>query len=58
MDSNEVFDWAIVYVRRTVDAGIFSDKGNEILDPKGTLTHTESLAAIRRPLIKAELINN
>ncbi|WP_158386095.1 InlB B-repeat-containing protein [Clostridium aceticum] len=58
VDSNEVSDWATAYVRRTVDAGIFSGKGNGILDPKGTLTHAESLAAIRSLLIKAELINN
>ncbi|MCC5910806.1 MAG: InlB B-repeat-containing protein [Clostridiaceae bacterium] len=58
VDSNEVADWATVYVRRAVDAGIFSGKGDGILDPKGTLTHAESLTAIRNLLIKAGLINN
>ncbi|AKL96977.1 surface protein [Clostridium aceticum] len=56
-DSKEVSSWAAAHVQRTVNADIFKGKGNGILDPKGTLTHAESLTAIRNLLIRAKLIN-
>ncbi|PKM51238.1 MAG: hypothetical protein CVV02_07725 [Firmicutes bacterium HGW-Firmicutes-7] len=57
-DQELVANWATSYVQKVVNCNIFNGKGNDILDPKGTLTHAESLSAIRNLLIRAELIDS
>jgi hypothetical protein len=56
-DKNLVSDWAKPFVMKAVNANIFSGKGNQMLDPKGVLTHAESIAAIRNLLVEAGLVS-
>ncbi|MEN1760406.1 fibronectin type III domain-containing protein [Anoxynatronum sibiricum] len=57
-DAYSVSNWAAVHVGRVLDADIFKGRQNGTLDPKGTLTHAESLTAIRNLLVEAALINH
>ncbi|WP_430885034.1 Calx-beta domain-containing protein [Fusibacter sp. JL216-2] len=55
-DLAEISAYALDDVRTVVNSGIFSGRTETHLSPKASLTHAESLAAIRNLLIKSELI--
>ncbi len=56
-DLAEISDYALNDVRNVVNSGIFNGRSDDYLSPKSSLTHAESLAAIRNLLIKSELID-
>ncbi len=56
-DKNIVSSWAYDSVKKALSRGVFNGKTQEIIDPKGTLTHAEAATAIRNLLIEAGLIN-
>lgn len=55
-DLSEISDYALNDVRTVVNSGIFKGRSELYLSPKASLTHAETLAAIRNLLIQSDLI--
>lgn len=56
-DKEVVADWAYDYVRKTIGAGVFNGRTNDIIAPKGTFSYAEAATAIRNLLTASGLIN-
>ena len=57
LDGKEVSSWALIYVKKVVNARIFNGREHALLAPNDYITHAEALTAIRNLLINAGLIN-
>ncbi|MGF7184915.1 putative repeat protein (TIGR02543 family) [Desulfitispora alkaliphila] len=56
-DANELAPWAYDAARKTLSAGVFNGRTEDLIAPKGTFTHAEAATAIRNLLVEATLIN-
>jgi|GEM_PF-1596490 len=57
-DADDIADWALSGVNKTVGASIFSGKTKTTINPNDTLTYAEAASAIQNLLIKSELISH